>query len=164
MTLARGRRSSPTLLPSVRIVAWLMVAPPFSSKAVPTLAKTLLALGLAFAVVPGMATSEVPQDAVTLAAIALQEALIGASMGFVTYLVFAAVQAAGDLIDVFGGFTLAAAFDPLSQNMNSVLRQALPDAVDDAAVRQQRPPDGDRRPAAARSTRCRWAPPGSRRA
>lgn len=108
------------VLTSVRLVAWLMVAPPFSSKAVPTLAKTLLALGLAFAVVPGMATSEVPQDAVTLAAIALQEALIGASMGFVTYLVFAAVQAAGDLIDVFGGFTLAAAFDPLSQNMNSV--------------------------------------------
>jgi flagellar biosynthetic protein FliR len=30
------------------------------------------------------------------------------------------VQAAGDLIDVFGGFSLAAAFDPLSQNMNSV--------------------------------------------
>ncbi len=108
------------VLTSVRLVAWLMVAPPFSSKAVPTLAKTLLALGLAFAVVPGMATSKVPQDAVTLAAIALQEALIGASMGFVTYLVFAAVQAAGDLIDVFGGFTLAAAFDPLSQNMNSV--------------------------------------------
>ena len=108
------------VLTSVRLVAWLMVAPPFSSKAVPTLAKTLLALGLAFAVVPGMATSEVPQDAVTLAATALQEALIGASMGFVTYLVFAAVQAAGDLIDVFGGFTLAAAFDPLSQNMNSV--------------------------------------------
>lgn len=108
------------VLTSVRLVAWLMVAPPFSSKAVPTLAKTLLALGLAFAVVPGMATSEVPQDAVTLAAIAVQEALIGASMGFVTYLVFAAVQAAGDLIDVFGGFTLAAAFDPLSQNMNSV--------------------------------------------
>jgi flagellar biosynthetic protein FliR len=36
------------------------------------------------------------------------------------FLVFAAMQAAGDLIDVFGGFSLAAAFDPLSQNMNSV--------------------------------------------
>ena len=41
-------------------------------------------------------------------------------MGFVTFLVFSAIQAAGDLIDVFGGFSLAAAFDPLSQNMNSV--------------------------------------------
>ena len=46
------------VLASVRLVAWLLVAPPFSSKAVPTLAKTLLALGLAFAVVPGMAAGE----------------------------------------------------------------------------------------------------------
>ena len=42
--------------------------------------------------------------------------LIGAAMGFITFLMFAAIQAAGDLIDVFGGFSLAAAFDPLSQN------------------------------------------------
>jgi flagellar biosynthetic protein FliR len=52
--------------------------------------------------------------------VAVQEALIGATMGFITYMVFAAVQAAGDLIDVFGGFSLAAAFDPLNQTMNSV--------------------------------------------
>lgn len=108
------------VLASVRLVAWLLVAPPFSSRAVPVLAKTLLALGLAFAVVPGMSRGEVPADTAALLGTALQEALIGASMGFVTFLVFAAVQAAGDLVDVFGGFSLAAAFDPLSQNMNSV--------------------------------------------
>ena len=79
------------VLASVRLVAWLLVAPPFRQAAVPILAKTLLALGLALAVVPGMARTEVPADAVTLAASGLQEALIGASMGFVTYLVFAAV-------------------------------------------------------------------------
>jgi len=108
------------LLASVRLVAWLLVAPPFASKAVPVLVKTLLALGMALAVVPRMAEGGVPADAMTLAATALQEALIGASMGFVTFLVFAAVQSAGDLVDVFGGFSLAAAFDPLSQNVNSV--------------------------------------------
>ena len=41
-------------------------------------------------------------------------------MGFVTYLLFAAVAAAGSLIDVFGGFSLAQGFDPLSMNMNTV--------------------------------------------
>jgi flagellar biosynthesis protein FliR len=108
------------LLVSVRLAAWLVVAPPFSSRSVPVLAKSLLALGLALAVVPGMRHVVVPTDMVTLAATALQEALIGASLGFVTYLVFAAVEAAGSLVDVFGGFSLAAAFDPLSQNMNSI--------------------------------------------
>ena len=108
------------LLASVRLVAWLLVAPPFSSRAVPVLAKSLLVLAMSMAVVPAMPRVEVPADTAALMVNALQEALIGASLGFVTYLVFAAVQAAGDLVDVFGGFSLAAAFDPLSQNMNSV--------------------------------------------
>jgi flagellar biosynthetic protein FliR len=108
------------VLASVRLVAWLLIVPPFSSKAVPILAKTLLALGLALAVAPSLAGQQPPADVPELVGIAVQEALIGATMGFVTFLVFAAVQAAGDLIDVFGGFSLAVAFDPLSQNMNSV--------------------------------------------
>jgi flagellar biosynthetic protein FliR len=41
-------------------------------------------------------------------------------MGFVTYLLFAAISAAGSLVDVFGGFSLAQGFDPLSMNMNTV--------------------------------------------
>ncbi len=108
------------VLASVRLVAWLVITPPFSTKAVPAAAKTLLALGLAFAVVPSAAHALPLNGVADIAAAAVQEALIGALMGFLTFLVFAAVQAAGDLIDVFGGFSLAAAFDPLSQNMNSV--------------------------------------------
>lgn len=108
------------LLAAVRLVAWLVIVPPFSSRAVPVSAKTLLALGLAFAVAPSMSDAGMPTDVIDLAGNVLQEALVGASMGFVTYLVFAALQAAGDLIDVFGGFSLAAAFDPMSYTMNSV--------------------------------------------
>ena len=40
------------LLASVRILAWLAVVPPFSGRSVPTMAKVVLGLGLAFAVVP----------------------------------------------------------------------------------------------------------------
>jgi flagellar biosynthetic protein FliR len=108
------------LLASLRLAAWLVVAPPFSSRSVPAMAKSLLALGLAMVVVPGMHGLTVPTGLPELAAEALQEVLVGASLGFVTYLVFAAVEAAGNLVDVFGGFSLASAFDPLSQNMNSV--------------------------------------------
>jgi flagellar biosynthesis protein FliR len=108
------------LLASVRLAAWLVVAPPFSSRSVPMMAKSLLALGLAMVVVPQMHGLTVPDGLPELGASALQEALVGASLGFVTYLVFAAIEAAGSLVDVFGGFSLAAAFDPLSQNMNSV--------------------------------------------
>lgn len=108
------------VLASVRLVAWLVIVPPFSTRAVPVLAKALLALGLALTVAPDLAEAAVPLGAAELMMVTVQEAMIGASMGFVTYLLFAAIQAAGDLVDLFGGFSLAAAFDPMNQTFNSV--------------------------------------------
>lgn len=108
------------VLASLRLAAWLVVVPPFSSRAVPVLAKALLALGLALAVAPALRGQSLPSEAGGLIVAAAQEVVVGASMGFVTYMLFAAVQAAGDLIDVFGGFSLAAAFDSLNQTFNSV--------------------------------------------
>src|SRR5689334_24505493 len=43
-----------------------------------------------------------------LGAVAVQVA-IGVALGFVTYILFAAVEAAGSVIDLFGGFSLAQA-------------------------------------------------------
>jgi flagellar biosynthetic protein FliR len=108
------------LLASLRIVAWLVVVPPFSSRAVPAGVKVILSLALALAVSPAMADRRVPTGTWELMGSALTQIFLGVAMGFVTYLIFAAIQAAGDLVDVFGGFSLAAAFDPLSFNMNTV--------------------------------------------
>lgn len=106
------------LLASVRIVAWLAVVPPFSGKTLPTMVKVVLSLGLAFAVVPdGQA---IPLGTVELMLNVGTQVLIGLAMGFVTYLLLAAVAAAGSLIDVFGGFSLAQGFDPLGTNTNTV--------------------------------------------
>jgi flagellar biosynthetic protein FliR len=108
------------LLASIRAVTWLMLAPPFNSRAIPTTVKALLALGISIAVVPAL-TPSVPE--LTVPAIvfgAVEQVLVGAALGFLTALVFAAVQAAGDLIDLFGGFSVAFAFDPLSLVGNSV--------------------------------------------
>jgi flagellar biosynthesis protein FliR len=106
------------LLASVRIVAWLAVVPPFSGRTMPTMVKVVLSLGLAFAVVPdGQA---IPLGTVELILNVGTQVLIGLAMGFVTYLLLAAVAAAGSLIDVFGGFSLAQGFDPLGMNSNTV--------------------------------------------
>jgi flagellar biosynthetic protein FliR len=42
------------------------------------------------------------------------ELLTGAVLGFLVLVAFSAVQSAGNLIDLFGGFSLAQAFDPQS--------------------------------------------------
>jgi len=107
------------LLASVRIVSWLAIVPPFSSKAVPAMAKVVLSLGLAFAITPGM-RGDVPITFWALAVNIVTQVLIGTGMGFVTFLLFQAVASAGSLIDVFGGFALAQGFDPLGLTMNTV--------------------------------------------
>ncbi|WP_296603461.1 flagellar biosynthetic protein FliR [Nocardioides sp.] len=106
------------LLASVRILAWLAVVPPFSGRGIPTMAKVVLGLGLAFAAVPD--GGAIPLSTVALLLNVGTQVLIGVAMGFVTQLLLGAVAAAGSLIDVFGGFSLAQGFDPLSMNTNTV--------------------------------------------
>lgn len=108
------------LLASVRIVAWLSLVPPFSTRAIPVTAKVVLALGLAFCVAPTLSDGSIPTGTVELMANVLTQVFVGVTMGFVTSMLFAAVAAAGSLIDLFGGFALAQAFDPLGMTMNTV--------------------------------------------
>jgi flagellar biosynthetic protein FliR len=108
------------LLASVRIVAWLAVVPPFSSRAVPSMAKVVLSLGLAFATAPAIDAESIAVDTWSLLATVVIQVAIGLTMGFVTSLLFSAVAAAGSLVDVFGGFSLAQGFDPLGMNASTV--------------------------------------------
>jgi flagellar biosynthesis protein FliR len=106
------------LLASVRIVAWLAVVPPFSGRTVPSMVKVVLGLGLAFAAVPN--GEQIPLDTVGLLLNVATQVAVGVAMGFVCHLLLAAIAAAGSLVDVFGGFSLAQGFDPLSMNANTV--------------------------------------------
>lgn len=108
------------LLASVRIVAWLALAPPFNTRSIPGMAKVVLSLGLAFAISPTLAASQLPSTTPELIVVALTQVVVGAGMGFVTQLLFSTVAAAGALVDLFGGFQVASAYDPLSMNLNSV--------------------------------------------
>jgi flagellar biosynthetic protein FliR len=108
------------LLATARSAAWLVISPPFSSRVIPPRVKALLAAALALFVTPRIADSAPPLEMGPLLGALLQQVAIGVALGFLTALVFAAVQAAGDLIDLFGGFALAFAFDPLMQTGNSV--------------------------------------------
>lgn len=100
------------LLTVVRVTAFIVIAPPFSYNAIPLRIKGMLALGLGLAmssrVSAGHQVSETGPFVVSL----VLEVVTGAALGFLVYVVFAAVQSAGSLIDLFGGFSMAQAFDP----------------------------------------------------
>ncbi len=108
------------MLGAVRAGAWLMICPPFNSRMIPRQVKVLLSVAIALPMAPFLRSSVPSLETADLIASAALQVFVGASLGFITALFFAAIQAAGDLIDVFGGFTLAMAFDPLSLSQSSI--------------------------------------------
>jgi flagellar biosynthetic protein FliR len=104
-----------TMLAGVRLVAFFVVAPPFSYKAFPGVVKVILGLGLAIGVAPKVTVGYQQLDTAAFLVALVTQLLVGLVLGFMVYLVFAAVQSAGALVDLFGGFTLAQAYDPQSQ-------------------------------------------------
>lgn len=109
------------LLGSVRAGVWLALCPPFNNRGVPAPAKALLSVAIALPLAPKLAPG-VPPDmsAGVLVANAVEQVVVGASLAFLTMLLFAAIQVAGNLIDLVGGFTLAFAMDPFSLQGNAV--------------------------------------------
>lgn len=107
------------LLASVRIIAWLFVVPPFNQRGIPAPAKTVLGFGLALAATPANPDS-IPTGAIGLMSEVAIQVLIGVGLGFVAMLLLSAITAAGQLIDIFGGFSLSTAYDPMMLTNNTV--------------------------------------------
>ena len=101
------------LLAGVRIVAFLIVAPPFSYKAFQNRIRVMIALGLAIAVAPTISAHSEPLDTGPFIETLIMQVIVGLALGFVIQLTFAALQSAGGLIDLFGGFQLAQGYDPM---------------------------------------------------
>ncbi|MET1021848.1 MAG: flagellar biosynthetic protein FliR [Arthrobacter sp.] len=100
------------MLAGVRIIAFLVIAPPFAHNAIPLRIKGMLAVGIAIAVSPVVTAGYTSPDTAGFILGLLAELVTGAALGFLVYIVFSAVQSAGSLVDLFAGFQMAAAFDP----------------------------------------------------
>lgn len=115
-----------TMLAGLRLIGFMVVAPPFHVRAFPAPVKVALALGLALLAGPRAAAASGTVPGQLLASGSAQfigslilQLVVGLGLGFLVRLVFAAVQAAGSMIDLFGGFSLASAYDPLSQSQGA---------------------------------------------
>jgi flagellar biosynthetic protein FliR len=108
------------MLGAARTGAFMALAPPFNSRLIPTQVKALLSVGLTLPLFPylrGTMPSLETSDIIFSAALQI---FVGGALGFLVLMLFSALQAAGDMLDLFGGFTLATAYDPLSFNQSSV--------------------------------------------
>src|SRR3546814_930798 len=102
------------LLALIRAIAWVMIIPPFATRSIPTRIKLGLATALTLGVGDGLSEQAVSLDAADLIMAAGTQVAIGVTMGFIGVVIFAALQAAGGILDLFGGFAMAQVFDPQS--------------------------------------------------
>nr|WP_246316255.1 flagellar biosynthetic protein FliR [Kineococcus aurantiacus] len=105
---------------SVRAAAFVVLAPPFANKAVNGRVKAMLSVAIALPLAQGLRGTVPAVEPAALITAVVQQALVGVVMGAFVALVFAAVQAAGDMLDLFGGFQLASAYDPLMQTQTAI--------------------------------------------
>ncbi|RYV50008.1 flagellar biosynthetic protein FliR [Pengzhenrongella frigida] len=103
------------MLAGVRIVTFLIIAPPFAHRGIPNTVRVMLALALALLIAPRARAASDPTDVAAFVGQLLMQVLIGAALGFLVALVFAALQSAGGLIDLLAGFQMSQAYDPMGQ-------------------------------------------------
>ena len=101
----------------VRATAWVVVCPPFNSPAVPLRVRAGLAVAIAVVLARRIGEAGVDTGTVGFVGELLAQAAAGLVMGLLVMVVFAALQAAGELIDLQVGFSLGGVIDPMSGNM-----------------------------------------------
>lgn len=107
----------------LRGIAFLYLCPPFSNKAIPSVAKIAIAAGLAVAAVPMVSRDAFPLSTGGLIEALVVQIIVGGLIGFVVQLFIGAVQGAGALVDQFSGLNLPPAQDPLSLDQTPIIAQ-----------------------------------------
>jgi flagellar biosynthetic protein FliR len=121
LQLALGENALAAFLLAVaRVGGFVLVSPPFATRAVPARVKSGLAIALAL---PLAAFLQPTAPRLGSSQIVLQmgvQVFLGVTLGFFVLVAVAAIQAVGDLLDLVGGFSLSIAMDPLLLVQSSV--------------------------------------------
>lgn len=114
------------IFPLSRVLAVLVVAPPFNNAVVTTQVRLLIGLAVTMAIAPALGNMPGvdPASGAGLLIMA-QQMLIGLGMGFALRMVFAAVDLTGTLIGTQMGLGFATAYDPQTAAQTPVISEFL---------------------------------------
>ncbi len=108
------------LLVSARILAWSAVAPPLATGGLSLRIRTVVSVALALPLLPLAAHHAPPAETAPLMSALVLQIVTGAALGFLTRLLFTAVEAAGSLLDMGSNFTLATSYDPMTGSSGAI--------------------------------------------
>ena len=107
-----------------RVSPLFVFAPLFSSTMLPSRVRTIAALGLSIGLTPiALHGVHLPSGPAAIAGLVGESLLVGYAFAFSIGVLFAAVQAAGMLLDASAGFSFGAEIDPTTGVQSAVLAQ-----------------------------------------
>ncbi len=109
------------ILALARTAGFVLIAPPFNTRAVPAQVRAGVAMALAVPLSTWTTTDAPALTDDALVGKMVLQILMGVTIGFFVMLAVAAIQTIGDLIDVAGGFSITIGMDPLLLVQNSVM-------------------------------------------
>jgi flagellar biosynthesis protein FliR len=108
------------VLALVRAASWLFISPPFNTRMIPMTVKAGVAAALALGATSHITNPVLPNDTGAFIAALLVQALVGFTLGMFTMLLVNALQAAGQFVDLFAGFSLSTIYDPFNNSQAAV--------------------------------------------
>lgn len=115
------------LLVFVRTSAFLVTAPLFNIRSVPSYTKIGFGLVISGLLVSVLDLGPVIKNTseMMLVLVVVQETLVGLVLGFTATLVFTAIRIAGELLDLQMGFAMASLFDPATGTRTTLIGEYL---------------------------------------
>jgi flagellar biosynthetic protein FliR len=113
------------LLLFIRMLGLFTTAPIWSNRLVPIQMRVALAFTAALVVSPLFRELPPPDSLLALGLLAARELLVGMVIGFIAALAFAAVQLAGELMDITMGLSMINVLDPMTNTQMPVMGNFL---------------------------------------
>ena len=112
------------ILVLARVSPLFLLAPPFNSTMVPPRARLIIAVGISIGIAPlALHGQAIPSDAMKIAGLALKEIVIGLGFAFSIACLFAAVDAAGSMIDTQIGMNFGSLINPVDNTQSGSISQ-----------------------------------------
>jgi flagellar biosynthesis protein FliR len=112
------------ILVLARVSPLFLLAPPFSSTMVPLRARAIIAVAIAIGLSPlALHGQAIPADAVKIVELALKEIVVGLGFALCIACLFAAVDAAGAMIDTQIGLNFGSLLNPVDNTQSGTMSQ-----------------------------------------
>jgi len=106
-----------------RVAGIFSAVPVFGGRTVPLKIKVIIIMMVTLVCFPVLSITapQVPTDVFTLALLVMREVMVGITLGFITRIIFSAVEFSGQIIGMQMGFTISSIIDPSQGTQTQIM-------------------------------------------